>query len=79
MAGSKDILAELRKNLKIDSGETTAEGLFTLETTECLGQCNTAPGISVDEVYYGDLNARKVKTILHKYRNKGNSSGRKKA
>ena len=79
MASSNDILAELRKNLKIDIGETTAEGLFTLETTECLGQCDTAPGLSVDEEYYGNLNAKKVKTILHKYRNKGNSSGRKKA
>jgi len=78
MAGSNAILAELRKNLKIDSGETTAEGLFTLETTECLGQCDTAPGISVDEVYYGNLNAKKVKTILHKFRNKRNSSTRKK-
>jgi NADH:ubiquinone oxidoreductase subunit E len=78
MAGSNDILLELRKNLKIDSGETTAEGLFTLETTECLGQCDTAPGITVDEVYCGNLNAKKVKTILPKYRNKRNSLRRKK-
>lgn len=77
MAGSNDILLELRKNLNIDSGETTAEGLFTLETTECLGQCDTAPGISVDEVYYGNLNAKKVKTILPNYRNKRNRSRRK--
>ncbi len=78
MAGSNAISVELRKNLNIDSGGTTAEGLFTLETTECLGQCDTAPGLSVDEVYYGNLNAKKVRTILHKYRNKRNSSRRKK-
>ncbi len=78
MAGSNVILLELRKNLNIDSGETTAEGLFTLETTECLGQCDTAPGITVDEVYYGNLNAKKIKTILHKYRDKRNNSRRKK-
>ena len=78
MAGSNAISLELRKNLNIDSGETTAEGLFTLETTECLGQCDSAPGLAVDEAYYGNLNAKKVKTILHKYRNKRNSSRSKK-
>ena len=66
MAGSKEILAELRKNLKIDIGETSAEGLFTLETTECLGQCDTAPGMSIDEVFYGNLTAKKIKHILSK-------------
>ena len=66
MAGSKEIVAELRKNLKIDIGETSAEGLFTLETTECLGQCDTAPGMSIDEVFYGNLTAKKIKHILSK-------------
>ena len=66
MAGSKEILAELRKNLKIDIGETSTEGLFTLETTECLGQCDTAPGMSIDEVFYGNLTAKKIKHILSK-------------
>ena len=69
MAGSNDILAELRKNLKIDIGETDADGLFTLETTECLGQCDTAPGLSVDEVFYGNLTARKILHILKDYQN----------
>ena len=66
MAGSKEILAELRKNLKIAIGETSTEGLFTLETTECLGQCDTAPGMSIDEVFYGNLTAKKIKHILSK-------------
>ena len=70
MAGYNDILAELHKNLKIGSGETTPEGLFTLETTECLGQCDTAPGLSIDKAYYGDLNPKKVETILQKYQKK---------
>ena len=67
LAGSKTILAELSRNLKIGIGETSAEGLFTLETTECLGQCDTAPGMSVDEVYYGNLTPKKIYTILQKY------------
>lgn len=78
MVSSNTISVALRKNLKIDTGETTTDGLFTLETTECLGQCDTAPGISVDEVYFGNLTAKKVKTILQKYRKKRNSSRSKK-
>jgi NADH:ubiquinone oxidoreductase subunit E len=79
MTDSNEILAELRKILKLDIGETSADGLFTLETTECLGQCDTAPGMSVDEMFYGNLTAKKIKTILQKYRNNEKRIGRKKA
>ncbi len=67
MAGAKDIFIELRKNLKIGFAETTAEGLFTLESTECLGQCDQAPGMSVDEAFYGNLTAEKIMPILKSY------------
>jgi NADH:ubiquinone oxidoreductase subunit E len=67
MAGSMDILSELRKTLEIDVGEKTAGGLFTLESTECLGQCDKAPGISVNEAFYGNLNLKKIKQILKNY------------
>lgn len=69
MTNSNDILAQLRKNLKIDIGETSADGLFTLETTECLGQCDSAPGMSIDEVYYGNLTAKKTHHMLKDYQN----------
>ena len=69
MTDSNEILAELRSYLGIDVGATTADGVFTLETTECLGQCDTAPGMSVDGVFYGNLTARKIKHILKDYQN----------
>ena len=68
MAGARDIFIELRKNLKIGFGETTAEGLFTLESTECLGQCDQAPGMSVDETFYGHLTEKEIIPILKSYR-----------
>ena len=67
MAGSNTILVELGRQLEIGLGETTAEGLFTLESTECLGQCDTAPGMAIDEVYFGNLTPKRIKTILQKY------------
>ena len=68
MADSNDILVELRNYLGIDIGATTSDGVFTLETTECLGQCDTAPGMSVDEEYYGNLTGEKIKSIIKDYR-----------
>lgn len=69
MADSNDIIAKLRNCLGIDVGATTADGVFTLETTECLGQCDSAPGMSVDELFYGNLIAIKIKHILKDYQN----------
>ena len=69
MTDSNVILAQLRSSLAVDVGATTADGLFTLETTECLGQCDTAPGMSIDEQYLGNLNAKKIKKIIRGYQN----------
>ena len=69
MADTSEILPILREILKLDVGETTGDGLFTLETTACLGQCDTAPGMSIDAVYYGNLTAKKVIHILRDYQN----------
>jgi NADH:ubiquinone oxidoreductase subunit E len=69
MADSNDIPAILHNYLGIDVGATTADGVFTLEVAECLGQCDTAPGMSVDETYYGNLTSRKIKRILKESQN----------
>ena len=69
MVDSKDILAKLCNYLGIDVDATTADGVFTLETTECLGQCDSAPGMSIDERYYGNLNAKKIRKIIKDYQN----------
>jgi NADH:ubiquinone oxidoreductase subunit E len=68
MNGSRAIITTLRDNLKIDMGETTSDGLFTLETAECLGQCDTAPGLSIHETYYGGMTVPKIIAILQEYR-----------
>lgn len=62
--GSENILEALRRRLGIDLGETTPDGLFTLETTSCLGACGVAPVMSVDDEVYGNLTVGKVVAIL---------------
>jgi len=54
----------ISNRLKINAGETTADGLFTLETVECLGHCDKSPCIMINEVVIGDLSVEKAAKIL---------------
>lgn len=53
--------------LGIRDGETTADGLFTLQTVACLGCCSLSPVMMVDEETYGSLTPEKTKEILRSY------------
>jgi NADH-quinone oxidoreductase subunit E len=53
--------------LKIEDRETTADGLFTLETVACLGCCSLAPVMMIDETTYGRLTPDEVRKILKSY------------
>ncbi len=64
--GSENILEALRDRLNIGIGETTPDGLFTLEHTSCLGACGVAPVMSIDDEVYGNLTAEKVNKIIDK-------------
>ena len=66
MAGSENLLKYLKDKLKIQEGETTAEGLFTLEMTSCLGICAVAPAMMVNNKVYGDLTPKKLDQIIEK-------------
>jgi len=61
------ILAEIEKVLNIKSGETTEDGLFSLETVNCLGSCALAPVMVVNEDYYGKVTPAMVRDILSHY------------
>lgn len=61
------ILGHLTKRLGIGLGETTANGQFTLLPVACLGACDHAPAMMIDEILYGDLTAGKVDQLLEKY------------
>jgi NADH-quinone oxidoreductase subunit E len=61
---SFDLLKTLKKELGIEVGETTSDGLFTLEQTSCLGCCDSSPAIRVKETVFGNLTKNKVKVLL---------------
>jgi NADH-quinone oxidoreductase E subunit len=69
--GSKEVLEAIRNYLGIKTGETTTDGMFTLEFTSCLGLCAVAPVMMIDEDVYGNLTPEKAVAILKDYKMKG--------
>ena len=58
----------LEEELRVNAGETTSDGLFTLEATRCLGCCGLAPVIMVDDQVYGRLIPDNIPGILKNYK-----------
>lgn len=67
--GAQDLVTEVKKDLKIDVGQTSPDRRFSLIATRCIGACGLAPVLSVNEEVYGRLEAKDVKDILSKYKN----------
>jgi len=65
--GHENIQEQLSRQLGIGLGETTEDNRFTLLPASCLGLCDHAPAMIVDEDLYGDLDSAKVDEILKKY------------
>ena len=66
--GAKNVLKVLQNELGIAVGETTEDGLFTLQSVACLGCCSLAPVIMIDDDTHGNLTADKTKKVIKKYR-----------
>jgi NADH:ubiquinone oxidoreductase subunit E len=69
------LLIEFCENyLGIKPGETTKDGLFTLETVACFGCCAISPVITINDDFYGNLTPKKTKQILDKLKKTINST-----
>jgi NADH:ubiquinone oxidoreductase subunit F (NADH-binding)/NADH:ubiquinone oxidoreductase subunit E len=66
--GADNLLEVLKAELGIKAGETTNDGLFTLEHTACLGVCEVSPAMQINEVVFGRLTVERIKTIVSDYR-----------
>ena len=62
--GSDDIIDYIKQTLGIKVGETTADGLFTLKTVECLGACGYAPMMQLGKTFREHLTKEKVDAII---------------
>jgi len=70
--GSDNIIEYIKQKLNIGVGETTADGMFTLKTVECLGACGYAPMMQFGKTYREHLTKEKVDSIIEECRAKAN-------
>ena len=68
--GAPALLDALQRALGVKPGETTSDGLFTLETVNCVGACAIAPVMIVDEQYHPKVKPDEIEKILATYRGK---------
>ncbi|MCL2123774.1 MAG: NADH-quinone oxidoreductase subunit NuoE [Desulfovibrionaceae bacterium] len=73
--GAVSLVGALERALGISAGETSPDGLFTVETVNCLGACALAPVMVVDETYFPKTTPEKIREILEQYRISGSRSG----
>lgn len=66
LQGADRLLDYLKEKLKIEPGETTPDGKFTLSTVECLGACEKAPCMQINFDYYENLSKKEIDSILAK-------------
>lgn len=62
--GSQRIMDRLKEKLKIEPGETTKDGLFSIEETRCVGACGLAPVFTVNGEVYGKATVKKLDEVL---------------
>ncbi len=68
ITGYEALRKHLEDRLGIKTGETSADGRFTLMPVACLGACDQAPAMMIDETLYTGLDAGKIDGILEQYR-----------
>ena len=69
VSGSDGIISYIKEKLNINAGETTADGMFTLKTVECLGACGYAPMMQLGKTYREHLTKEKIDAIIEECRN----------
>ena len=69
--GSLNLLESLQTLLGIEVGETTRDGLFSLETVACLGCCSIAPAMMVNGKFFGRLDKKTIEELVDRFRAAG--------
>lgn len=65
--GAEQVLSEFKRQLKVEVGQTTPDGKFSLSCLRCVGACGLAPVVMVGEKVYGRVSPQQVKQIIAEY------------
>ena len=74
--GSLKLLEAVQRTLKLHAGQTTRDGMFSLEVVACMGACGLAPAMSVNGEMYAKVTPKKVEKILAECRAKETTHAR---
>ena len=66
--GAEQVLAEFKRQLKVDVGESTSDGKFSINCLRCVGACGLAPVVTVGKKVFGRVAPNQVKEIIAEYR-----------
>ena len=69
--GAQQICDQFCELLGIQPGQTTSDGLFTVDALRCIGACAAAPAVSINGKVYARVSAKDIAGILAEYRNMG--------
>jgi len=70
ICGGEEVLQHIKDHLKIESGETTPDGMFTLKEVECLGACGNGPSMQINTGFYEHMSIKQVEKVIEDLRNK---------
>lgn len=68
--GAEKVLDEIKRELGIEVGETSADGMFSIDALRCVGACGLAPVVLIGKEVYGKENVKDMKSIIDSYRAK---------
>ena len=66
--GCEQVREQIKRIYEVDLGQTTSDRRLTVLPIACLGQCERAPAMLIDQDVYGDVTPEKVERILERYR-----------
>lgn len=72
--GAQQIIDKFSEILGIGPGETTEDGMFTIDALRCIGACAAAPAVTINGEVYARVNVDEVPKIVASYREKGGAA-----
>ena len=73
--GGKKVVEAIKKELNVDVGGTTEDGLFTFQIVRCIGSCGLAPAMMVDDDVYRQVTPTKLRGIFARYTGQDGNAG----
>ena len=69
---ARQLVEDTCKKLNVKEGEVSEDGLFTISRVECLGSCDNAPAVQINDKYYDKVDKKKMDSLLESFRSDNN-------